>query len=62
VALSGAVATISLGMQGTTTGSCLIVSPSFPLSVAPGFLRAGSGTIDLTAVTSPTNKNRTSTA
>jgi hypothetical protein len=28
VALSGAVAAISFGMQGTTTGSCLIASPN----------------------------------
>jgi hypothetical protein len=62
VALSGAVAAISFGMQGTTTGSCLIASPSFLLLVAAGFLRAGSRAIDLAAVTSPTNKNEISAA
>ena len=49
--LSGTVATISFSMQGTTTGSGLIASPSFPLSVAAGFLRAGSEAVDLAAVT-----------
>ena len=62
VELSGTVATISFGMQGTTTGSGLIASPSFPLPVAAGFLRAGSDAVDLAVVTSPTNKNLTSTA
>jgi hypothetical protein len=47
VELSGTVATISFGMQGTTTGSRLIASPSFPLPVAAGFLRAGSDAVDL---------------
>jgi hypothetical protein len=62
VELSGTVATIPLGMQGATTGRRLIASPSFPLPVAAGFLRAGSDAVDLAAVTSPTNKNLTSTA
>jgi hypothetical protein len=37
-------------------------SPSLPLSVTAGFLRAGSDAVHLTAVTSPTNKNLTLTA
>jgi hypothetical protein len=49
--LSGTVATVPFSMQGTTTGSGLITSPSFPLSVAAGFLRAGSEAVDLAAVT-----------
>jgi hypothetical protein len=36
VAPSGAVATISFDMQGTTTGTRMIASPSFPLSVVTG--------------------------
>jgi hypothetical protein len=60
-ALSGTVATIAFGMQGTPTGSRLIAPPSFPLLLAAGFLRTGSDAVDLAAVTSPTNKNLTST-
>jgi len=60
--LSGAVTATSLGMQGTTTRRRLIASPSFPLPVAAGFLRARSDTVDLAVVTSSTNENLTSTA
>jgi hypothetical protein len=49
-------------MQGAATGSRLIASPSFPLSVVTGCLRAGSDAVDVAAVTSATNKNPTSTA
>jgi hypothetical protein len=49
VAPSGAAATISFGMQGTTTGSRLTASPSFPLSVVTGCLRAGSAIIPVGA-------------
>ena len=37
---SGPITAISGGMHDATARSCLIASPSFPLSVASGFLRA----------------------
>ena len=54
---SGTVTAISGGMHGATTRSCLIASPSFPLVVAPGFLRAGSDAVDLTSIAPPTDKD-----
>jgi hypothetical protein len=54
---SGTVTAISGGMHGATTRSCLIASPSFPLVVAAGFLRAGSDTVDLASVAPPTDKD-----
>jgi hypothetical protein len=62
VQLSGTITAISLGVHGVTTRSCLIASPSFPLSVAAGFLRADSDAVDLAAVTPPANKNLTTAA
>jgi len=38
--LPGTVTAISVGVHGATTRSCLIASPSLPLSVAAGFLRS----------------------
>jgi hypothetical protein len=58
----GSVPAISLGMQGATTRSCLVASPCLPLSVAAGFLRAGSGAIDLASIAPPTDKNLTAAA
>src|SRR6266478_1710894 len=55
--LSGTITAISVGVHGATTRSCLIASPSFPLSVAAGFLRAGSDAVDLASITLPTDKN-----
>ena len=54
---SGTVTAISGGMHGATTRSCLIASPSFPLVVAPGFLRAGSDAVDLTSIAPPTDED-----
>src|SRR6266576_1936224 len=55
--LSGTITAISVGVHGATTRSCLIASPSFPLSLAAGFLRAGSDAVDLASITLPTDKN-----
>jgi hypothetical protein len=54
---SGTVTAISGGMHGATTRSCLIASPSFPLVVVPGFLRAGSDAVDLTSIAPPTDED-----
>jgi hypothetical protein len=54
---SGTVMAISGGMHGATARCCLIASPSFPLVVAPGFLRAGSVTVDLTSIAPPADKD-----
>src|SRR5256885_11473058 len=54
--LSGTITAISVGVHGATTRSCLIASPSFPLSVAAGFFRAGSDAGDLASITLPTDK------
>jgi hypothetical protein len=54
---SGTVTATSGGMHGATTRSCLIASPSFPLVVVPGFLRAGSDAVDLTSIAPPTDEN-----
>src|SRR6266404_6865209 len=53
--LSGTITAISVDVHGATTRSCLIASPSFPLSVAAGFLRAGSDAVDLASITLPTD-------
>jgi hypothetical protein len=44
-------------MHDATARSCLIASPSFPLSVASGFLRAGSDAVDLTSIAPPADKD-----
>jgi hypothetical protein len=59
---SGTVTAISGGMHGATTRSCLIASPSFPLVVVPGFLRAGSDAVDLTSIAPPTDEDLRATA
>ncbi len=54
---SGTVTAISFGVHGATTGRSLIASPSFPLPVAAGPLRAGFDAIDLASIAPPTDKN-----
>lgn len=54
---SSTVPAASLGVHGATPRSRLIASPGFPLSVAAGLLRAGSGAVDLASITDPTDKN-----
>ena len=54
---SGPITAISGGMHDATARSCLIASPSFPLSVASGFLRAGSDAVDLTSIAPPADKD-----
>src|SRR4029077_8200534 len=44
-------------VHDATTWSCLIAPPSFPLVVAAGFLRARSDAVDMTSITSATDKN-----
>jgi hypothetical protein len=54
---SSTVPAASLGVHGAPPRSRLIASPGFPLSVAAGLLRAGSGAVDLASITDPTDKN-----
>ena len=55
--LPGTVTAISVGVHDATTRSCLIASPSLPLSVAARFLRTGSDAIDLASITQSTHNN-----
>ena len=54
---SGTVTATSFGVHGATTGSCLIASPSFPLPIVAGLLRAGVDAIDLASIAPPADKN-----
>src|ERR1700687_3224563 len=51
------VTATSGSVHGATTRSCLIAPPRFPLVLAAGILRAGSGAVDLAAIAVPTDKN-----
>ena len=54
---SGTVTATSFGVHGATTESCLIASPSFPLPIVAGLLRAGVDAIDLASIAPPADKN-----
>ena len=54
---SRTITATSGGVHGATTWSCLIAPPSFLSPAAAGFLRAGSDAVNMTSITSATDKD-----